>query len=97
MWENIHKYVNQLNDKKIGERIIEASITNTLETLSKYYLNFKVEDWIKLTNTSEKDVEFQAEIKDKYIQLKQKRNNDNCLQTKLKELVYVASKMNQFE
>lgn len=52
----------------------------------------------KLTGITEKElVERGVEVRGKFIQLKQEKPQTDCLQSKLKELAVVASKMSQFE
>jgi hypothetical protein len=98
LWEQTQKYIAQLADKNLAKRIREATIDNTIAILSKYYLNFRVEDLRKIAGVTEKElVERGVELREGFIQLKEEVAPVDCLQSKLKELAVVASRMSQFE
>ena len=82
----------------MGQRIIEGTIDNTLKVLSNYFLNFGIEDLTKITGISEKELIGRgADVKGKFVHLRQEMVQSDCLQSKLKEIAVVASRMNQFE
>jgi hypothetical protein len=98
LWEQTRVFIGQLSAKtNLGQRINEATIDNTIKILAKYFLNFSVEDLTKITGITEKElVERGVEVRGKFIQLKQEVVQSDCLQSKLKEIAVVASRMSQF-
>jgi hypothetical protein len=71
LWNQTRLYIGNLGSNgKLGQRIIEATVGNTLKILAKYFMNFGVEELNKLTGITEKElVEEGVEIRNKYIQL----------------------------
>jgi hypothetical protein len=92
-------YVGKLTpNASLGQRIIEATIDSTLKILAKYFLNFGIEDLTKITGITEKELGGRgADIKEKFVHLRQELVQSDCLQSKLKEIAVVASRMSQFE
>ena len=99
LWNLTRLYIGYLgSNDKLGQRIIEATVGNTLKILAKYFVNFSVEELNKLTGITENDLlEQGVEIRNKYIHLVREEVQNDNLQGKLKEIAVVASRMSQFE
>lgn len=99
LWEHIRFFIGQNSARAaLAQRVKEGTIDFTVRLLSKYYLNFSLEDLNTLTGLTEQEVsERGVEVRGKFIQLREEKVQSDCLQNKLKELAVVASKMSQFE
>ena len=67
----VNEFIAVLKSDQLKQRIKEATLHSTLKILSKYFVNFKYDDFKKLTNGSEKEViQLGYAIRDGYIETK---------------------------